>query len=407
MKRKTTRRGFIAESAGVALGTLGAAAMARVPGANDRISIGMIGCGGRGSYLMGEIWKNRSKNIQITAICDVWRPNRERAVERIKKWWPGSTPRAFSRFQELLALDDIDAVVIATPDFMHSKILAEAAKAKKDAYCEKPMASNLADANAALDAVLANKTVVQVGTQRRSSGRWKGGAELVRSGILGKITEVETAWDDCNPRWDRPYSDVRKEDVDWEAYLMYLPKRPFDPRRYRCWHLYKDYTVGTPGLLGSHFIDVAIWYMDDLLPVNGVANGGVYVWTNREHADTIECAWEYPKGWLLRYSSVLGNNRSKPECIFRGTRGTFDTRSWMASGDGGGKDKIKTPVPVKPLKSENHMGNWLDCIRSRKKPNADIHAGYAHSVASIMAFQSLETGRRMMFDPKKREIRPG
>ena len=405
---KHTRRQFLGKSAGATLGALSAAAWSRVPGAGERLSIGIIGCGGRGTYLMGEIRKNAAKNVQVTAICDVWRPNRERMAAAVRKRWPDTQLRVFSRYQELLALEDVDAVTIATPDFMHCKVLADAARARKDAYCEKPMASNLADANDALESVLANKTIVQAGTQRRSDGRHRGGAELIRSGILGTVIEVETAWHDSNPRWARGYSDVRKEDVDWEAYQMDLPKRPFDPRRYRCWHLYKDYTVGLPGLLGSHLIDVAVWFMDDPLPRNAVCNGGIYAWKDgREHADTVECTWEYPNGWLLRYSSVLGNNRPTPECIFRGTRGSFDTQSWKATGEGGGKDKLKKDVAVKALKGENHVGNWLDCIRSRKTPNADIRVGYAHSIASIMAFRALESGHRQVFDPDKREIRAG
>lgn len=410
-KRMFNRREFLSKTAAGAGGlTLASVAWParRALGANDRISIGVIGCGGRGQYLMDEANKLREKlNAQLIALCDVWRLNRERAAAKLKSW-TGQEPRMFSRYGEILGLKDVDAVIIATPDFQHSKILAEAARAGKDAYCEKPMASNMKDARDALHAVLDNKRVVQVGTQRRSDGQFQAGAELLQSGVLGTISEVATGWNDCNPRWARPYHDVKEEDVDWEAFLMDLPKRPFDAQRFRRWHLYRDFTVGTPGLLGSHIIDVAHWYMDDYYPKSCVAHGGVYVWKDgREHADTIECLWEYPKGFLLRYQTRLGNDKPMPEATFYGTRGTFDTSSWKATGEGGGVDKLREEIAVKPKRGVGHMQNWLECLRSRKTPNADIRAGYAHSVASIMAFLVWESGRRQMYDHEKEEIREG
>lgn len=411
MHDKLNRRDFLSmASAGAAgatllgIGSHGGHALA----ANDRISIGVIGAGGRGEYLLGEV-KNVAErhNVEITTICDVWRLNRERMAARVKSW-TGQEPKTFSRHADVLALKDVDAVIIATPDFQHSRILADAARAGKDAYCEKPMASNMRDARDALHAVLDNKRVVQIGTQRRSEGKFQAGAELIQSGVLGTISEVVTGWNDCNPRWARPYHDVKQEDVDWEAYLLDLPKRPFDAKRFRCWHLYREFTVGTPGLLGSHVIDIAHWYMDDCFPKSCVAHGGVYVWKDgREHADTMECLWEYPKGFLLRYQTRLGNNYPMPEAAFYGTRGTFDTSSWKAIGEGGGDDKLKEEVMVKARESVGHVENWLECLRSRKTPNADIRSGYAHSVASIMAFVAWESGRRQIYDPKMEEVREG
>ncbi len=409
--RKLNRRQFLSKSAAGAAGIalLSAASRSqRVLGANERIGIGVIGCGGRGQYLMDELNKLREKhNVEFTVLCDVWRLNREVAVAKVKRW-TSHEPKTFSRHGDVLAMKDVDAVTIATPDFQHSKILAEAARAGKDAYCEKPMASNMKDARDALHAVLDEKRVVQVGTQRRSEGNFQAGAELIQSGVLGTISEVATGWNDSGPRWARPYHDVKEEDVDWNAYLMDLPKQPFDAKRFRCWHLYKDFTVGTPGLLGSHVIDIVHWYMDDYFPKSCVAHGGVYVWKDgREHADTMESLWEYPKGFLLRYQTRLGNDKPMPEATFYGTRGTFDTSSWKATGEGGGVDKLKEEIPVKPKAGSNHAENWLECLRTRKTPNADVRAGYAHSVASIMAFLAWESGRRQIYDPEKEEIREG
>ena len=402
-----TRRDFITGlGAGAASLTLGSAL--RAQGANDRLSLGIIGAGGRGGALMQEAQQFAQElNVEFTAVCDVWRPARERAAAKIKEWTQ-KDPRTCSRYAELLALEDVDAVLIATPDFAHSPILAAAAKAGKHVYCEKPMATNMADARAAVDAVKEGGVVCQIGTQRRSDGRHKAAAKLVQSGVIGQVSEVHTGWNDSGPRWSRGYGDVKEEDVDWGAYQMGLAPRPFDPRRYRCWHLYKDYTNGTPGLWGAHLIDIGTWFMDDPLPQSGVAFGGVYVWKDRELPDTMTALYEYPKGFMLNFSMRLGNAYNVAEAIFMGTKGTFDTASWTAKPQGGGKDKLAADVPLTDIpQSENHMRNWLSCIRNGGTPNAPVEAGYAHSVAAIIAFNSWDTGRRFVYDAEKREVREG
>jgi predicted dehydrogenase len=411
-KESQNRREFLGRSAagmaGLAVSGLGAAP--RVLGANERISIGVIGCGGRGSYLVGQARKvAKELNLDFTAVCDVWRPNRESMSARFKEW-TGKEPFSTSRYADLLARDDVDAVFIATPDHAHTPILIAAVGIGKDAYCEKPMAVRLEDAIIAVDAVRETKRVVQIGTQRRSEGIHIAGAKLVRSGVLGTISEVKTGWHDSNPRWARSSEDVKQEDVDWKQYLMYLPDRAFDPRRYRCWHLYKDYTVGTPGLLGSHTIDIGTWFMDDPLPKTAVAHGGIYVWKDgREHADTIECLYEYPKGFMLTYSTRLGNSKMDAEAVFYGTGGTFYTEPlWTVSPEGGReKERVKEAIKVKPEGGIDHVRNWIECLRSRKDPNAPIEVGYAHSVASIMAFRAWESGRRQLYVPTTGEIREG
>ncbi|MGD8237454.1 MAG: Gfo/Idh/MocA family oxidoreductase [Armatimonadota bacterium] len=408
MPQAAMSRRDVLKRAGIGAATLvvGSAAR-RVLGANERIGLASIGCGGRGTALMGQARNHAEElNVDFVAVCDVYRPTRERAVARIKDW-TGREPRAFSRFADLLALDEVDAVIIATPDFAHSPILAAAATAGKDAYCEKPMATNMADANAAVKAVEDGERVVQIGTQRRSSGSYKGVADLIQSGVLGKITKVDCCYHDHKARWEGSATGINPEDVDWEQYLMGLPKRPFDPRRFRRWHLYKDYSNGTPGLLGSHAIDAAVWFMDDPLPTSGVAHGGVYVWENREHADTIDCLLEYPKGWLLNYSTKLGNSFCLANYVLYGTAGTFDMKSMTARGEGGGSDKLQEDVRPEARPSEDHMKNWLECIRSREAPNAPVRAGYAHSVAAIISDLSWRTGRRYAYDAEREELRPG
>ncbi|MFH1744294.1 MAG: Gfo/Idh/MocA family oxidoreductase [bacterium] len=410
--KKTGRRAFMKTTAAGVLAAGGAFAPSTVLGANDRIRIGMIGCGGRGNSLRGTIVKHKEEwNVTVVAACDVWSKALDQTASAIQETF-GTEPKTCRRYRDLLALNEVDAVIIATPDFAHSPILAAAADAGKHAYCEKPMASNIRDANAAVDAVERNKVVCQVGTQRRSNVPHQRAARIVQSGILGQITEVEAFYNRCAQSWCRDFSDVKKEDVDWEQYLMDLPKQEFDPCRFRRWHLYKDYTTGLAGLLGSHSIDLVHWYMDDPLPESGIALGDTLIWKDgREHADTMESAFLYPKGFLLRFVSRLGNSAGGVDIQFYGDRGTFNTETLTATGAGGGKEAIPEPVTAEGAadagswgRSDEHLQNWFDCIRSGKQPNADVHAGYAHSVVSIMAFESMNTGRRLRYDRQRRDI---
>ena len=427
------RRTFIRTSAGTAAGlTLSSVLPRGILGANDRLRVGLIGCGGRGNYLLGETLKiAASHNVEVAALCDVWKVNLEKTAARLAGE-QATKPRTFARFMDLLSMPGLDAVLIATPDFAHTPILIEATRLKKDAFVEKPMATVLDHANTAVDLVKQNRTIVQVGCQRRSDPRHQEGARLIQSGILGKVSEVEAAWHDAAPRWARDYSDVQAADVDWDQYLMFLPKEPFRPERLRRWHFYKDFTVGTPGLLGAHLVDVAIWFMDDPLPTSAVAHGGVYVWKDgREHADTLDCVIEYPKGFIVQYSTRLGNKHTVPEAIFYGTKGTFDTETWTARGEGGGTEALATPITVRaPVRAaaagapgggdvaspgqldarvggEGHVLNWIESVRSRKAPTAPIEVGYAHSVMSIMCFKSWESGQRQVYDAARREIHAG
>jgi predicted dehydrogenase len=425
------RRKFLRDAVSGAAGLAVSASFPRqVHGANDRIRIGLVGCGSRGNFLLEQTLRHaQAHNVEIAALCDVWSVNLERTRASLSEK-QAARPRLFRRYGDLLDMKDLDAVIIATPDFAHTQILIDATHRRRDVFVEKPMSTVLEQANEAVRLVQRTGNIVQVGTQRRSDPRHQAGAQLLQSGILGKVSEVEAAWHDAAPRWARDVSNVRREDVDWEQYLMFLPREPFRPERFRRWHLYKDFTLGTPALLGAHLIDVAVWFMDDPLPTSAVAHGGVYVWKDgREHADTLDCILEYPKQFILNYSTRLGNNHAVPEVVFYGTRGTFDTRSWTASGEGGGAEALPAPVTVPVpardvatgapatgntlaatqndprVQGDEHMINWLECLRSRKTPNAPVEVGYAHTIASILCFEAWNTGRRQTFDAATRSVR--
>lgn len=391
MKRSATVAGLA--MAGTAL------SRTRVLGANERLRIGLIGCGSRGyqSLIRQELLPHRDAyNVEVTAVCDVWRPARETAAAGIAEA-QGHRPETFARYGDLLASDLVDGVIIATPDFAHCPILIDAAKAGIDAYCEKPMASRFEDAKGAVEAVRANRTICQIGTQRRSDGAFRGGAELLRSGALGQVTQITSEYHDNGPRWRRGFDDVREDDVDWEQYQMGLPPRPFDPRRYRCWHLYQDYTSGVSGLWGAHMFDVALWYMDATTPLWGTGEGGTFIWKDREICDTFESNLVYPGGFMLGFAMRLGNSTRGPEVVFYGTRGAYDTSSRSIQPSGGG-DPVPEPIVAEVLPSEPHLKNWLDCMRSRQEPNAPVEAGFNHSVAAILVSESQQRGRRLYYD---------
>lgn len=407
-----TRRDFLAKSAIGAAGIALAGSAVFVPtaafGANDRLSIGLIGAGTRGSQLLGDLMRvDAAQNVEVTAICDTWKVRRDQAAAKVKERY-GKDPRQFSNYQDLLALKDVDAVIIATPDFSHARILTDAIKAGKDVFIEKPMAKDLEQANAAMDAQAVAQRVVQVGTQRRSDGRWKAAAKLVQSGVLGTISRVEVGWNDCGPRWRHNVSAISPDDVDWKRFLMHLRDRPFDAHRYGEWQLYRDYTNGPMAVLGAHYFDVGLWLMNARFPSTAVANGGHYVWKDgREHEDTVYAAFDFPEGFAMRYCTGLGNSSESGLSIY-GTNGVFKESTWSVTGAGGrGAGAIKDEIKVVADPSDSHMGNWLQCIRSRKTPNAPIEAGYQHSVCTMLGYEALISGIRMKYLPDQRKIVAG
>ncbi len=402
---RTSRRSFLVTGAAA----VGAARVARGQSANGRIGVALIGCGNRGGDRLEAFMRLSQKhNLACVALCDVWKHNLESMAARVEQV-TGARPKTFTRYANVLALPEVDCVIITTPDFAHSPILIDAAGAGKHTYVEKPMAVRLEDARDAADAVEASGIVCQVGTQFRSDGRHIASAKLIQSGLLGTLIKSQNTYVRNVPSWQRPYDDVREEDVDWEQFLMYLPEQQFDARKFRCWHLYRDLCHGLIGLLGVHPIDVAHWYTEDPLPSSAVGLEAARVWTDRQHADTQECVFQYPKGHLLQFTGRLGNSNGGAQNVFYGSRGTFDTASWTATGEGGiDKERIEEPVKVEPEEAVSHMENWVMCMREQNRATrAPVQAGYAHSVASILGAQACARGTRLVYDHEKRIIKEG
>jgi predicted dehydrogenase len=404
-----SRRNFLATAAGTAALGLTATRARAVNGANERIRIGIIGCGNRASSLVNEIKEQAPKqNVTIVACCDVWKVNLNKMAAWVKENF-GEQPYTCTRFGDLLKRDDVAAVVIATPDFAHTPIMIAALQWNKDVYCEKPMSMEIAKANKALDLARERKRVVQVGTQRRSSGQFKGAAKCYATGVLGQVSRVEAAMNVNQPRWRRDYEDCKEQDVDWDAYLFNREMRPFDAKLLRRWQLYRMCTNGISGLWMAHYSDALHMITGATYPRNAVTNGGTYVWKDdgREIEDTFHTVMEYPEGFLWDWGMGLGNGAGV-RFFLRGRNGSMDADRFVITGDGGvGDKKIEGEQPIESVGSESHMGNWLECLRTRKRPNADIQFGHQHAVATIMAAAALHTGQRQIYDPVKREIHPG
>ena len=221
MNHSVSRRAFLKTAVGTSAAVaFSAASYARIPGANDRISIAQIGCGSRGldAHMKGIHPYDKEQNVEITAVCDPWRVRREMASARANEWY-GRPARQFVSYRDVVALPDVDAVMIASPDHMHTTHLKAAAEAGKDAYCEKPLAMDMAGLRQACDAVKKAKIIVQIGTQLRSLPSFTGCRELYKTGILGTVGRIEQCRNNERPYWYSYVKDVRQEDVDWKEFV--------------------------------------------------------------------------------------------------------------------------------------------------------------------------------------------
>lgn len=408
MSRRDFVKGTTAVSAGLAISTMNLIDPTRVLGANDRVNVGIIGPGSRGGSLMKSFHKSdRELNMELNAVCDLWRLRREQRSEEIAKWY-GKKPRMARNTEELYEQPDLDAVIISTPDFSHALVMAEAVRAGKDVFVEKPLANVLGDAKIARETVLASERIVQMGTQRRSGGKYIAAAEFIRSSQFGEIVMVEMHWNVNQPlRWRRQ-SDVatlKEKDTDWKRYLLDRPYEPFHPRKYLEFRLFWPYSSGLPDQWMSHQIDTVAWFADDPYPESVVARGSLVCWKDgRKNPDTFSAIFKYPKGFLVNYTARQTNGYGGTKEIYLCNGGVMDLGMGTISGNGGRNENRLKSMKIPSVGGVDHMKNWMECVRTRRKPNADIEAGYSHAVAVAMAIKAMQTGRRVTFDRKKHQI---
>ncbi|MBP9004346.1 MAG: Gfo/Idh/MocA family oxidoreductase [Candidatus Hydrogenedentes bacterium] len=390
----------------------------RIPGANDRIHVGVIGCGlrGRGDLMTGLHRWDRELNAEIIAVCDVWRQRREEAAAMARDWY-GREPRQCVSYLEVLDMPEVDAVIIASPDHVHTLHLEAAARTGKHAYCEKPLAKDMDGLRRAVDAVKESGIIVQVGTQWRSLPALAGAREVIRAGALGSIARIEQYFNDPRPYWYPRLKEARAEDVDWAEFLHDRPDRPFDPWVFTGWMGHREFSDGAVPGYGSHFIDLVQYFTGAGAPESCVCLGGTYVWRDEygfTSPDTVQAVWHYREGFQVAYSTCFCNDSGDTFRVF-GSSAMMNLDDWFRFGAspefyvttaGAGKPdgRKNDRVPVEPVDRPDHMRNWLDCLRNGGTPHASIDDGYNHSVAVIMAMEAYDRGCRVRYDPTYREL---
>ncbi|HYL97744.1 MAG TPA: Gfo/Idh/MocA family oxidoreductase, partial [Blastocatellia bacterium] len=349
----------------------------------------------------------------------------------------GEEPAQVRNTDELYSMPNIDAVIIATADFQHAYHCIEAVRAGKDVYVEKPFANIMSDAREALKVVTGSKQIVQVGTQRRSTSSYMNANEFINSGKFGDIVMAEMTWNVNQPgRWRRPalVPTLREEDTDWKRFLINRPHEAFDPRKYCEFRLFWPYSSGIPDQWMVHQIDTVHWFTGLKHPTSVVANGGIYLWRDgRKNFDTMTAVFDYGsaanggRGFQVVYSSRQTNSAGGVKELYFSNGGTLNLDTNKITPEGGLSARSANEMKMKPFllpesslgqaggvessaytgvdqSTTAHMRNWMECVRARKTPNADIHAAYNHSVALCMTIGALHTGKRVTFDDEKQEV---
>ncbi len=435
-RKHMRRRDFVKLAAATA--ALPAARYAKILGANDRVRVGIVGFSDRFRQALlpafGKV--HQEFNFEIVAVSDLWTRRRDEGVAGIEKV-TGAKPRAFRNNEEMYAAKATDAVMISTPDFAHAPCGVEAMQAGQDAYIEKPLAHTMENAVAIRDAVKKAGKIVQVGTQRRSATNYQTANEFIRSGKFGDIVMAEMTWNVNQPgRWRRPQlvADIKEQDTDWKRFLQNLPFEPWDPRKYLEYRLFWPYSSGIPDQWMVHQIDTVHWFTDLPRPRSVVANGGVYLWKDgRKNWDTATIVFDYgplndpTKGFQVVYSSRMTNGAGGTKELYYSNAGMLNLDTNEITPTGGLTERFAAEMGMKanqltPMKLSDlapaetaadtgadssttaNVRNWMDCVRTRKKPNADIEAGYNHAVALCMTVAAIHSGRKVMFDDHRQDV---
>ena len=442
---KKSRRHFIKNSALAGVGLLAfnkgwsAQSYRRILGANERVRVGVVGYSDRHRSSHMPCFMNHYKelNFDIVAVSDIWKKRREEGSAAWKEKM-GHDIVACRNNEEMYSKKLVDAVFVSTADFQHALHAIEAVKAGCDVYCEKPFAETMEDNRAALKAIKGSDRIVQIGSQRRSGSNYHAANEFIRSGKFGSITMVELTWNVNQPgRWRRPdlVPQLKEEDTDWKRFLMNRPADNFDPRKYLEYRLFWPYSSGLPGQWMSHQIDTVNWFSGLKHPRSVTANGGIYVWKDgRRNQDTTTAVFEYgpsndpTTGFQVVFMSRMHNGDDNPSELYYSNGGELNLITNKVSPKGGLRANAAAAMKMQPnllpelnltdvaVKVESgantggdqlttaHIKNWMDCIRSRKQPNAPVEAGYNHSIATIMANAAVRTGAKVTFDEKTQEV---
>jgi len=399
-----TRRDFIKKTAAGA--AFLASASARVLGANNRVRVGMIGVGARGQDLLKELLA--VKGAELVAVADIY----SRRLDEAEHFVPGV--RKFRDHRQLLDLD-LDGVIVASQLHLHARHFLDTIAAGKDLYCEKTMTCSIPQAKECLGAAKKSDRVIQIGLQHESSGALADTRKWIADGLLGKITQVESWMSRNTPhgkgQWVRAVpTDCVAENVDWKAFLDGRADRPFDGYKFMNWRLFWEFSGGN---VTENMVHQIAWIMSALnlpVPTSAYMSGGVFSEKDgREVPDTIAVTLDFPGDVVITWQSTFSNSRYGLGERFLGSEGTVEHVAGATDMVSGKSDELTRyfPEPLNrsngsPFTSnspdQNHMANWIDCIRSRKTPNASVELGYRTAVAAHMANLAYRSKQRVALE---------
>ena len=390
---------------------LSAASSRRILGANDRIGVALIGCGVRGLGIGAYI--RHAGGAEIRGVNDAYAPRREQAAEEF-----GATAKSFRDYRDILERKDVDAVVIATPDHWHAPMCTEAVRAGKDVYLEKPVTHRLEEGGALVGAVGESGRVVATGTQQRSWCHFREAKGLIEQGVLGRISYVRCHWFQDYSRFRSvPAQHVDPRQLDWEMWLGPAPRQPFDATRFQFWRFFWDFGGGSVTDLMTHWIDVVQWFLGSPKACEVHAVGCTYVQDWLEAPDTVVATIQFPEGYMAVYEGNMTFGLLGCGIEFRGDRAMMIiNRVGYAVYEEGSKplEAVTLPDPthsffrsddtsraarVDGTGTLDNVRNWLDCVRSRKAPNANIGAGVESAATSHWVNKAIRENRALTVAP--------
>jgi len=396
----------------VALSAFPYVSRGKVIGANDRIGVGFIGVGGRGSSHVATVQRMaQAENLKVVAVCDVFRDRLDEAAKQ-------NSAKGYMKHTELLADPNVDIVCIATPDRLHVPQAIDAIRAGKDVYCEKPMGhwTQFDLSRQFYDETTKLKRIVQIGNQGNSSPAWQKVRELVQGGAVGRVQLVNAGFF-RNGDWGERMLIADPEakpgpDLDWEAFLGDAPKVPFNVQRFFSWRKYLDYAGGPCTDLLPHLFTPFVSAIGLKFPTRAVASGGIFKYTtyDREVPDTFNMCLDYPEKLSVVIVSTLANNYVTEPAI-HGDEGTLTLQNpgeWNVGIDSVTVIPFKGERKVFPMQKGDtttaHWQNFIKCVRTREKPYSDVEFGLHVQAALNMAMLSLLRDKVVKFDFEKKKI---
>ncbi|MGI8746143.1 MAG: Gfo/Idh/MocA family protein [Bryobacteraceae bacterium] len=392
------RRTFIGGAA-----ALTAASYNRVLGANDTLQLGVIGPGERGRLDMSHFMAD--PKVHVAALCDVYGEQIDKAKQK------AVDARSFTDHRKLLEMKDIDAALIATPDHWHARIAMDALNAGKDVYVEKPLSRTIDEGPRIVKAARVNKRVCQVGMQQRSGKHYlQAKRDYIDTGRLGKISLARTWWHGNGYHLRKAPESLREQpaNLDWARFLGPLKWRDWDPQQYWNWRAYLDFGGGQVTDLFTHWIDVVHMFLGSDVPKSASAAGGVYAYKDgRTAPDTINVLLEYPAEFTATFEATLVPGKKGEGIEFCGTEGRLLIDRAHFEFHAVGQNVEPVIVKAEPHDMTlDHVNNFLECVRTRKRPNGDVQIGHRSAQASHLGNIAYLERRRIDFDPQREEILP-